>query len=72
MAVPADVDVKRQWAEGGVEALPQIVATLNQVVATLRLLTAKLDADAGVTDADYDASLTDGAVASAPAELNVI
>lgn len=67
MAVPADVtrDLNTYPAYGGT----QVAAQLNNIVASLRLLTAKLDADAGVTDTNYNALITDNAIATAPAKI---
>jgi hypothetical protein len=67
MAVPADTSVRGT-------ALPNsdviaLVAEHNNVVATLRLLTAKMDLDAGITDANWNALLTDSAVATAPKKV---
>lgn len=67
MAVPADTSVRGT-------ALPNsdviaLVTEHNNVVATLRLLTAKMDLDAGITDANWNALLTDSAVATAPKKV---
>lgn len=69
MAAPAD---KSMGSVGlGIEGswLAEIVRQLNNVIASQRLITAKLDLDAGVTDTNYAALITDAAIATAPAKL---
>lgn len=67
MAAPADVTLDRDTA--AVRGRDTILKQINNIVASLRLLTAKLDADAGVTDANYAALITDAAVATAPSKI---
>jgi hypothetical protein len=70
MAVPADKKVLNQGSpDSEVDTLRK---QLNNLVASFRLLTAKLDADAGVTDANYNALITDDAVATAPAKVELV
>lgn len=70
MAVPTDL------APRGLEGKPagesefyHLRNQINNLVASLRLLTAKLDLDAGVTDSNYNALITDGAIATAPIKV---
>jgi hypothetical protein len=72
MANPTDLTV-RGAARGGAFAdeLDTIRAELNKNTTVLRILTAKLDADAGVTDTNYAALVTDASVPG-PAKINVV
>jgi hypothetical protein len=65
MANPAAVSVRTTGALGSDVA--QLVTQVNNLTTNLRILTAKLDLDAGVTDTNYAALVTDGAVATSPA-----
>jgi hypothetical protein len=67
MGVPANVT--KDLNAPGTLMLEQLRVQMNNIVASLRLLTAKLDADAGVTDANYNALITDDAIATAPAKI---
>ena len=69
MAPPADVKARPNGLAGSSDAVTR--EELNNVVDSLRLLTAKLDADAGVTDANYAALITDAAIATAPSKITV-
>ena len=66
MAAPSDVVQK-----ANAPARDDVRIQLNNIVASLRLLTAKLDADAGVADTNYNALITDNAVATAPSKVVV-
>lgn len=69
MANPSDVQAHATGLhESDVIAL---VEQHNNLVDTVRALAAKLDADAGVSDADYAATLTDEAVATAPRKITL-
>lgn len=65
MANPADVQTRGTGVPGSDVA--QLYTTVNLLVTNLRILTAKLDLDAGVTDTDYKALVTDLGVG--PAKL---
>ncbi len=67
MAPPADKATRPNGLTDSSDADQR--AQLNNVVTSLRLLTAKLDADAGVTDANYAALITEAAIATAPKKL---
>lgn len=67
MAVPANEAMDLGARPQG--DIRQILAQLNNLVASFRLLTAKLDLDAGVTDANYNALITDSAIATAPKKI---
>lgn len=70
MAVPTDVKVK---AEGLPQSeIEKLRAQVNNLTASIRLLTAKLDADVGVTDTNYNALITDSAIATAPVKLTLL
>lgn len=66
MAAPSDV-----VQTANAPARDDVRVQLNNVIASIRLLTAKLDADAGVTDTNYGALITDSAIATAPAKVVV-
>lgn len=66
MATPADLT---KDLSGTPLMDDQIRVQLNNVIASLRLLTAKLDADAGVTDTNFAALITNSGVATAPAKI---
>lgn len=66
MAIPTDVPVRPNGLPGSSDAV--LIQQVANIVASLRLLTAKLDLDAGVTDTNYNALITDSAVATAPAK----
>lgn len=70
MAVPTDK------APRNLEGMPDAESEffhlrneLNNIIASLRLLTAKLDADAGITDTNYNALITDDAISTAPSKV---
>ena len=67
MANPADVTARPAGLAGSSDAV--LIAQVNKLTATVRALTAKLDADAGVTDANYAALLTDLGVTNAPSTI---
>jgi hypothetical protein len=69
MAAPDNVNARPNSLDGSLEH--ELRAQVNNLTASLRLLTAKLDADAGVTDTDYDELITDGAIATAPATIDI-
>lgn len=69
MAVPADVKTIPSVKDDGNQDVSQMKLQINNLVASLRLLTAKLDLDAGVTDTNYNALITDSAIATAPAKV---
>lgn len=72
MAPPTDVSVRNRDGLGELSEVHVLRLQVNNLTASLRLLTAKLDADAGVTDEDYDELITDTAIATAPALVQVI
>lgn len=67
MAAPADKATRPMGLKGSSNA--DIITQMGNIAASFRLLTAKLDADAGVTDTDYGALITDAAIATAPVKL---
>lgn len=70
MGVPADVQVKNAGLpQSEIEALRLQVSNL---AASFRLLTAKMDADAGITDTNYNALITDSAIATAPCKVTTL
>lgn len=68
MAIPADITARTQDRVGMGGELATLRAEFNKLVLQLRALTAKLDADAGVTDANYAALIT-AADAASPARI---
>ena len=69
MANPANKNARPHSLAGSLEN--ELRTQVNNLTDTVRALTAKLDADAGVTDANYAALLTDSGVATAPAKIDV-
>ena len=69
MAAPADITVRATASADSDVA--KILSQFNLLVTNLRVLTAKLDADAGVTDTNYAALVTDSA-ASGPSKVTTI
>lgn len=67
MAAPADKATRPNGLAGSSNA--DLITQQSNVVASLRLLCAKLDLDAGVTDTNYAALITDAAIATAPKKL---
>lgn len=67
MAAPSDLSVRPYSDALGWPEVSR--AEWNKLITNLRVLTAKLDADAGVTDTNYGALVTDSA-ASGPAKIN--
>lgn len=65
MAAPADVTPRAA-------DLAALITQINNLTESFRLLTAKLDADAGVTDTDYAADITDDAIATAPEVIDTV
>ena len=77
MAVPANKKVRatqRALGQGLDNAeLAEVRQQLNNLIAAVRTIATKLDADAGVTDTNYNALSMDTAVgAAAPAQVDVI
>jgi hypothetical protein len=69
MANPADVTVH---GTGSLDSdVAALLTSFNKLVVNLRVLTAKLDADAGVTDTNYAALVTDSA-ASGPTKVTTL
>jgi len=75
MADPTNITRKLVGIAGGVspdaDIIGDIVTQLNNLSASVRLITAKLDLDAGVTDTNYAALVTDSAIATAPTVITV-
>lgn len=69
MANPANASVRGTGLSGS--DVTQLVTTQNLIVDVLRTLCAKLDADVGVTDANYAALITGNGAAS-PAKTDLI
>lgn len=57
MSAPADKKVRITGQPGS--DVQELATQLNAVIVAQRAMAAKLDADAGVTDADYVATITD-------------
>lgn len=72
MPAPSNRTGKRIHTDGDYDLIRHLVEQVNNLVDTVRTLTAKLDADAGVGDANYAATLTDAAVATAPRKIDLI
>lgn len=63
MAAPSNVTVPAHKIghEQAVDLLYQLATNLNHVVGAIRAVCTKLDADAGVTDANYFSTIVDAA-----------
>lgn len=70
MAAPSDLSCLAQFPANGTNQIDALRVEFNKLVTNLRVLTAKLDADAGVTDTNYAALVTDSA-ASGPAKIGL-
>jgi hypothetical protein len=72
MANPSDITAARALGRITVgDELETLRGEFNKLVVNLRVLTAKLDADAGVTDTNYGALVTDSS-ATGPAKVLVV
>lgn len=71
MANPSNLKVRATGRATVNDQQATVLAELNKITTNLRILTAKLDADAGVTDTNYAALVTDSAV-SGPAVIDVL
>lgn len=69
MAAPSNVTALATGQAGSDVA--RLVTQVNNLTLALRQLTAKLDADAGVTDTNYDALITASGGTTPPAKIDV-
>lgn len=67
MALPTSLTVVSEGQRAGpASELETLVTVINKLTNQMRVLTLKLDADAGVTDTNYTALVTDVSATSAP------
>ena len=71
MANPSDITVRGESASIIGAEVYNLRTEFNKMVTNMRVLTAKLDADAGVTDVNYGALVTDSA-ANGPAKVTAV
>ena len=70
MAAPSDLSVLAQYPANATNEIDALRVEFNKLVTNLRVLTAKMDLDAGITDTNYSALVTDSA-ASGPAKIGL-
>lgn len=70
MAVPTNKAPRGMEGKPSAESeLYHLRTQVNNLVDSFRLLTAKMDLDAGITDSNYNALITDDAIATAPCKV---